>query len=234
MRLLYVFPHPDDESFGPALAIVRQRREGHFVHLLTLTRGGATKQRHRLGLGIDEMGLVRRREMDCVASVLDLASMDVLDLPDGRLAEVEGATLRAVVRDAFHRCDPDVVVTYASHGVSGHPDHVRTHHIVSSVFDDVSERNGRPARLAFFTLLPIEPTDELCTSTPDEVDCAVQVDETDVATTSRALACYASYAETIREKDPIARVGRVVYFDVYGEEHDPWLNDLTAGIQGAR
>jgi LmbE family N-acetylglucosaminyl deacetylase len=49
MKVLYVFAHPDDESFGPARAMFKQRREGHEVHLLTLTRGGATKQRHKYG-----------------------------------------------------------------------------------------------------------------------------------------------------------------------------------------
>ncbi|MEM8600085.1 MAG: PIG-L family deacetylase, partial [Bacteroidota bacterium] len=38
MTLLYVFPHPDDESFCPGPAMARQAREGHAVHLLTLTR----------------------------------------------------------------------------------------------------------------------------------------------------------------------------------------------------
>ena len=49
MRILYIYPHPDDESFGPAGVMAKQRREGHEVHLLTLTRGGATRQRHRYG-----------------------------------------------------------------------------------------------------------------------------------------------------------------------------------------
>src|SRR5688572_9818604 len=85
MTVLYVFPHPDDESFGPGPAIAKQRREGHAVHLLTLTRGGATKQRHRLGLSVEEMGEVREKELRCVADLLDLSSMVVLDMPDGGL-----------------------------------------------------------------------------------------------------------------------------------------------------
>ena len=55
MKLLYVFPHPDDESFGPAAAMHAQLRAGHDVYLLTLTRGGATKQRHKLDLSVEQM-----------------------------------------------------------------------------------------------------------------------------------------------------------------------------------
>ncbi len=58
MRILYIFPHPDDESFGPANAMSKQVREGNEVYLLTLTKGGATKQRHKYGYSIKEMGEV--------------------------------------------------------------------------------------------------------------------------------------------------------------------------------
>jgi hypothetical protein len=34
LRILYVFPHPDDESFGPARAMAAQKRQGHAVYLL--------------------------------------------------------------------------------------------------------------------------------------------------------------------------------------------------------
>ena len=43
MRILYIFPHPDDESFGPAPVIKAQVDQGHEVFLLTLTRGGAAE-----------------------------------------------------------------------------------------------------------------------------------------------------------------------------------------------
>ena len=63
MKVLYVLAHPDDESFVPAAAISKQRRQGHEVYLLTLTRGGATRQRFKYGYSVAEMGEVRYREM---------------------------------------------------------------------------------------------------------------------------------------------------------------------------
>jgi LmbE family N-acetylglucosaminyl deacetylase len=81
MRVLYVFAHPDDESYGPAHAMSSQRRPGHQVLLLTLTRGGATRRRCRPGYSIGEMGRVRYQEMKDVAQLLDLSGMTVLPRP---------------------------------------------------------------------------------------------------------------------------------------------------------
>jgi hypothetical protein len=146
MSILYVFPHPDDESFGPALAIARQRRAEKGVHLLTLTRGGATKQRHRLGLSIEEMGEVR---------------------------------------------------------------------------------------LALFTLAESDQDDNfvpLKTSPPEDIDCAVGVTREDVEVAERALDCYETYREVIEKADPLGRTGTTVYFELFGESHDPRLGSLTEGL----
>ena len=39
MRILYIFSHPDDESFGPARVMSKQRREGHAVYPCHLRSG---------------------------------------------------------------------------------------------------------------------------------------------------------------------------------------------------
>jgi LmbE family N-acetylglucosaminyl deacetylase len=91
MRALFIYPHPDDESFGPGPALASLLRRGHEVFLLTLTRGGATRQRHKYGYSVEEMGEVRFREMQEVARVLGLTGMTVLDLPDSGLKEIDVA-----------------------------------------------------------------------------------------------------------------------------------------------
>ncbi|HUO87213.1 MAG TPA: PIG-L deacetylase family protein [Thermoanaerobaculia bacterium] len=229
-RILYVFPHPDDESFGPALAIARQRRDGHRVDLLTLTRGGATKQRHRLGLSVAEMGRVRRGEMEAVADVLGLSSLTVLDLPDGGLKHLDPREVEAPIAEAVDRLAPEVLVTYAVHGISGHPDHLVTHAVVKRLFCDRRGRPGAPRRLALFTLLPPSEDQpdpmELDTSRPEEIGCAVEVDDQDEATARRALACYETYREVIAAHDPLARIGRRVVFELFGEAFEPPLGGI--------
>ena len=134
MKLLYIFPHPDDESFGPAPAISAQRRRGDEVYLLTLTRGEATRQRHRLGLSKQEMGEVRYKEMQAVAKVLDLTELTVLDLPDSGFKEMDPREIDATVAREIRRIRPDVVITYPVHGISGFPDHLVIHGEVKRVF----------------------------------------------------------------------------------------------------
>lgn len=237
MRIFYVFPHPDDESFGPALAISKQRRQGHEVLLLTLTRGGATRQRHRLGLSVEEMGEVRHREMQRVAQVLDLTHMIVLDLPDGGLKELDPRGLEEVVRGHLDRFQPDVVVTYPAHGVSCHQDHLVTHAVVKRVFCELRSFGGgdgealwAPRRLACFTLAKSEEPDPLHVSRDDEIDCIVEVEPVDVARARAALDCYETYQETIAQADPLRRVGERVCFEIFGESHQPPLTDLTEGL----
>ncbi len=62
MRILYIFPHPDDESFGPGPVIKQQLEQGNEVYLLTLKRGGATKVRHKLGLTVEQWGMCAIRK----------------------------------------------------------------------------------------------------------------------------------------------------------------------------
>ena len=203
MTFLYVFPHPDDECFGPAPAIARQVREGHAVHLLTLTRGGATKQRHRLGLSVDEMGAVREREMRAVETQLGLASLVVLDLPDGGLAAMDPREIERPVEDRIRALRPDVVVTYDCYGNSGHPDHLVTHAVVKRVFCALRERAGGPRRLALFTLVNGEmegAAGHLRGVPPETIGARVRYAPADRLVAQAALARYESYAQTIAEQ----------------------------------
>jgi LmbE family N-acetylglucosaminyl deacetylase len=231
--LLYVFPHPDDESFGPAPALARQRAQGHDVHVLTLTRGEATQQRHRLGLSKEEMGAVRFGEMQRVAQALDLSSLNVLDLPDGELANLSPLDIEEVVMQHLVRLQPDVVVTYAVHGVSGHPDHLVTHAVVKRVVCSAVSTNEVPVRrLAFFTLRDDDTPrpDHLQPSPDDAIDCVVPMDEKAFSTAQAALQCYETYAPVIEEHRPLETVRTGVCFECFREAPTPRLTDLTAHL----
>ncbi len=238
-RILYIFPHPDDESFGPGPAMARQVRQGRHVALLTLTEGEATQQRHAHGYTLEEMGAVRRREMACVAAVLGLGDLTVLALPDGKLADEDPAALEAVIERHIRRQRPDVLVTYPAHGISGHPDHVATHAAVTRVFEQMraAAPEAAPRRLAYFVLPPAaDPAqaearaDHLQSSPEAAIGCITPVDAEDLALGARALACYETYQAVVEAHDPLAQVVEGVCFALRGEPAAPLRSDLLEGL----
>lgn len=235
MKILYIFPHPDDESFGPAPAIAAQRRKGHEVYLLTLTKGEATKQRFRLGVDKKEMGQIRYKEMQCVEKVLDLNGMTVDNLPDDGLKEMDPADIEEVIRNEIEKIQPDVVVTYAVHGVSGFEDHLVSHAVVKNVYCDMKrEGNVYPRRLAFFTRFSEDEGDgkfNLKSSKQEEIDCWVEASDEDYQKFLDALDCYETYQQVIADSNVKEEVGIRVPFEIFQENFDPPLSDLGEQLE---
>jgi len=234
--LLYVFPHPDDECFGPAPALARQRRQGHEVHLLTLTRGEATSQRERLGYSKAEMAEARYQEMKDVAKTLDLTSLTVREYSDGELAELNPLTLEDEVAHHVHETAPDVLVTYPVHGVSGHPDHLVAHAIVKRVACALrADGASYPRRLAFFTLGPppdgADRPEHLSHSPSSLIDCVEPVSPPNLRTAREALYCYETYRPVIEKHRPLDNLGDGVTFELFDEHHDPPLSSLLADLE---
>ncbi|MEX2403676.1 MAG: PIG-L family deacetylase [Balneolales bacterium] len=234
MKILYIFPHPDDESFGPALAMTSQLRAGHEVYLLTLTKGGATKKRFSYNLSIEQMGEVRHKEMLNVEKVLDLTGMTVLDLPDSGLKEMDPIEIEEVIRNHIHKIQPDILVTYAVHGVSGFHDHLVSHAVVKRVYCEMREEgNAALKRLALFTLAESDLPDtkfKLSTSTEKEIDCVISVDELDIEKSRQALLCYETYQDVIAEVGVLERMGDKVYFEFFQEDYAPAATDMAQGL----
>jgi LmbE family N-acetylglucosaminyl deacetylase len=234
MRVLYIFPHPDDESFGPARAMHKQTRQGHDVHLLTLTKGGATKQRHRLGLSVEAMGEVRHKEMLEVEKVLGLAGMTVLDLPDSGLKEMDPREIEDVIRDEIERVRPDVIVTYPVHGISGFHDHLVTHAVVKRVFLAMKDDAGYLKRLAFHTLTEAHvretPIATLHASKAEEIDCVETIDEIDLQKAHDALDCYETYRETIEKSGVKDLMDYEVAYEFFQESYDEPVDDIGYGL----
>lgn len=234
LKVLYIYPHPDDESFGPAAVIYDQIREGHEVYLLTLTRGGATRQRFKLGISIGEMGEIRFNEMLKVKETLNLTGMEVLDLPDSGLQELDPRKLENIIRDHIHKIKPDIIVTYPVHGVSGFHDHLVTHAVVKRVFLELMDSaNGYPKRLAFNTLPDkgFSPWEGdrfiLKQSPPDLIDCIVKLDEEMKQAMIDSLGCYKTYKSTIEESGVIEKINDEVPFEFFNESFNPPVSKLS-------
>ena len=234
MKILYIFPHPDDESFGPAPAIAAQKRAGHEVCLLTLTNGEATKQRHRLGVSKEEMGEIRFKEMQCVEKVLDLDEMTVLDLPDSGLKNMDPRDIEEVIKNHIQKLKPDVLVTYAVHGVSGFEDHLVQHAVVKRVYCEMKEEgHDYLKRMAFFTHYTEEDVESkfnLKSSDLDEIDCFVEASDADMQKFYDALDCYETYQQVIEDSGVKDAVTGKVPFEFFQEQFDPPLKSITDNL----
>ena len=236
MKILYVFPHPDDESFGPARAIAAQVRGGHEVSLFTLTKGGATRERHKFGYSIDQMGEVRFREMQQVSRVLGLSDLTVLDYPDSGLKDLDSRVLETAVSNHIASILPDIVVTYPVHGISGFHDHLVTHAVVKRVYSQMRDVPGTTLkRLAFFTLTQKQAGDgsgqhKLSNSSTDEIDCLMTVSEEDMEAFRQALDCYVTYRDMIDKTGIKDSLSRAVAFEFFQESFDPPVHVIDAGL----
>ncbi|MBN1294551.1 MAG: PIG-L family deacetylase [Candidatus Latescibacteria bacterium] len=235
MRILYIFPHPDDESFGPSTAMSVQRRQEHEVFLLTLTRGEATKQRHKYGYSPEEMGDVRYKEMQNVAKVLDLNGLTVLNLPDSGLKEVDPRIIEKAIIEHFEAVRPEVVVTYPVHGISGFHDHLVTHAVVKRVYLELKERTDYLRRLAFYTVTEEQAAGfelfNLKGSKPVEIDCVYEVEEIDLEKANLGLDCYVTYRNTIDKSGIRDFIKGKAHFEIFQEDFDPPLKDLCVSLQ---
>ncbi len=235
MKILYIFPHPDDESFGPAPAISAQLREGHEVHLLTLTKGEATKQRFRLNVDKKEMGEIRYKEMLNVEKVLGLTSMTVSDLPDGELKKLNPIEIENHIEKYINQLKPDVVSTYAVHGISGFEDHLVSHAVVKRVFCKMkAEGTSFPKRLALFTRMGEVSTKgkfRLSASADEDIKFIQQCTEEDMQKFRDALDCYETYQQVIEESGVKNVVTNEVPFEIFGEEIEGRLESIVEGIE---
>lgn len=226
--ILYIFPHPDDESFGPAGSIYQEKKKGNEVHLLTLTRGGATKMRHKLGFSIDEMGLVRVKEMEEVEKVLELSSMTIWDYPDGELNNLNPSHLEAAILRYIDQIKPDVVVTYTHHGISVHPDHLCGHAIIKKIYWDLRDKPYFN-RLALFTV--DGAGGKLNVEKYNRVDCRYKLSKEETDIFIEALSCYESYKDVINETGVIEKIGNEVLYEFYNEKQDKEVSSVVDGLE---
>lgn len=146
MKLLMIFPHPDDEVYGASGTILNFTQNGETVGLVTLTHG---EKGRTLGLadGPEELARVRHQELkDCVAA-LGIQVHEHHHFPDGGLKQHDFEELVQVAMEAIQKHQPEILLTFQPNGSNGHPDHVTTSKVVIEAF----ERLNKPCKLWFYS-----------------------------------------------------------------------------------
>jgi LmbE family N-acetylglucosaminyl deacetylase len=117
--VLAVCAHPDDESFGLGGALSAFSDSGSVTAVMCFTRGESST----LGEELSLLGHVRSGELSKAAAELGVGYVELLDYPDGALAEQRLDVLALQVFEVADRVDADLLLVFDEGGVTGHPDH---------------------------------------------------------------------------------------------------------------
>jgi LmbE family N-acetylglucosaminyl deacetylase len=152
--LMVVHAHPDDESSQTGGTLAAYAAAGWRTVLITCTdgaqgdgRGGAKPGQS--GHDPLEVARSRSRDLDLAAGVLGVRDLVKLGYPDSGMSNNDTPPVpevfsrrplvpmvaRLVQLIRLHQ--PNVIVTYPPNGLSGHPDHIRTHDLVRAALLDV-------------------------------------------------------------------------------------------------
>ena len=125
LKLMTVFPHPDDESLGMGGSLAKYTAEGVEVYLICLTRGergwpGPAAENP----GLNALGKQRETELRCAAQILGVKEVTFLDYIDGDVDKADPEEAINRITAEIRRVKPQVVVTFGPEGAYGHPDHI--------------------------------------------------------------------------------------------------------------
>ena len=124
LRLLFIYAHPDDETFGAAGISRMYADRGAEIALVTATRGDAGRAGEPPLCSGAELPARREGELRDAARILGIRDVTLLDYLDKHLGEAPSAKIRGELVHAIRRHRPRVVVTFDPDGVNQHPDHI--------------------------------------------------------------------------------------------------------------
>ena len=126
--LAAIFAHPDDETFTMGGTLARCAAEGVACHLLCATDGDAGRSSGVPVASREALARLRRQELEAATTLLGVASLTPLGLPDGALAQADQDALIGAIVRLLREQRPETVVTF---GPEGGPNTHRDHRVIS-------------------------------------------------------------------------------------------------------
>ncbi len=185
-RILGVFAHPDDESFGPSAALAKEARRGAQVYGLFFTRGQQGQPVPELAVTPDELGRLREDDLREVCDAIGFAGTKILDYMDGTLDRVPPAELEAHVAAALREHRPRVVVTFGPGGITRHPDHVAVSRATTAVFHR-ARAEGLGVRELYYDAIPPERARDMGVADEPDGNPNAVIDVTETADVKLAV-----------------------------------------------
>ncbi|MCU0513301.1 MAG: PIG-L family deacetylase [Anaerolineae bacterium] len=175
-RLLLVFAHPDDESFGMGGTIARYVAQGVDVYYLCATGGEVGTIPPAMQGLYPTVKDLRLAELDCAAQTLGFKEVFLAGYKDSGMMgspttadpdclwyrwQQEPASVTRYVVDIMRRVQPQVVVTFNKYGGYGHPDHIaiqqaceQAFHLAGEAAYAAGDRPPFAPQKLYYTALP--------------------------------------------------------------------------------
>lgn len=142
LKLLAVFPHPDDETLGMGPTLARYAAQGVETYLICATRGErGWFDSEGPDPGLEEVGRIREAELRCAAENLGLHEVSFLDYIDGEVDQANPEEIIGKIVSHLRRIKPQVVVTFGPDGAYGHPDHIALSQFTNAALVCAADRN---------------------------------------------------------------------------------------------
>lgn len=147
MKVLLIFAHPDDETFGCGGTIAKLVRQGATVNLITSTTGQAGMTGIHGDITPEELGKVREKEHAEAGKILGISNIKYLGLMDGEVNKTEVPELVKILIPLIEQENPDIVITFEKNGASNHPDHKQMSLATTEAFKKWMKNANKHTRL---------------------------------------------------------------------------------------
>lgn len=123
MKVLMIFAHPDDETFGLGGLTKKLTRNGNKVVLITATKGEKGMIGYPPITTQENLGKVREKELKRASKITGIKKIYFLGYIDGTLENISKKELAEKIYNLIIKEKPDIVITFDETGISNHPDH---------------------------------------------------------------------------------------------------------------
>jgi LmbE family N-acetylglucosaminyl deacetylase len=142
LKLLAIFPHPDDETLGLGSTLARYSAEGVETYLVCATRGErGWFDSEGPDPGLEGVGRIREEELRCASEHLGIQEVSLLDYIDGDVDQANPEEIIGKLVSHIRRIKPQVVVTFGPDGAYGHPDHIALSQFTNGALVCAADRN---------------------------------------------------------------------------------------------
>jgi LmbE family N-acetylglucosaminyl deacetylase len=142
LKLLAIFPHPDDETLGLGSTLARYSAEGIGTYLVCATRGErGWFESEGPDPGLEGVARIREAELSCAAEHLGLSEVNFLNYIDGDVDQANAEEIIGKLVSQIRRIKPQVVVSFGPDGAYGHPDHIALSQFTNAALVCAADRN---------------------------------------------------------------------------------------------